>query len=291
MTLSGLALASASSSTRRRSRSRTSTRISRSGKKPGRAVRRRDARGHAAAVPRDAVHPRRVRPVVLHGRHQPRAVSAARAGGRLLDDRVVSCSRARSCRCSRCGSSARESAPAQRPSEPRRGVFARLRRPVRAHRRGALVRGRWLVLARVRRSCACRRSFSSRGSARELFPRVDTGQFQLRIRAPRERASSAPWTSCAASTRPSATRSAHDHVRITLANIGNRRRGPIPVNAVYVFNSGPQEAVLLVALSPRTRRSRAPLDVAPGAPAHAARASATPACTSRSRPATSSRRS
>lgn len=81
----------------------------------------------------------------------------------------------------------------------------------------------------------------------ELFPRVDTGQFQLRIRAP-------------AGTRLERTEeivrdvdetirsTAGEHaVHMTLANIGNPP-WTYPVNALYTFNAGPHEAVLLTSL-------------------------------------------
>jgi multidrug efflux pump subunit AcrB len=88
----------------------------------------------------------------------------------------------------------------------------------------------------------------------ELFPRVDTGQFQLRVRAP-------------AGTRLEKTEEivrdvdqairdevGGQFVQMTLGNIGNPPWS-YPVNAVYTWNSGPQEAVLLVALKKGNRPS------------------------------------
>ncbi len=88
----------------------------------------------------------------------------------------------------------------------------------------------------------------------ELFPRVDTGQFQLRVRAP-------------AGTRLEKTEEIVrdvDHaireevgaqfVQMTLGNVGNAPWS-YPVNGIYTWNSGPQEAVLLVALEPGKRPS------------------------------------
>jgi multidrug efflux pump subunit AcrB len=93
----------------------------------------------------------------------------------------------------------------------------------------------------------------------ELFPRVDTRQFQMRIRA-------------AAGTRLERTEEIVrevDHalrelvgassVKITLANIGNPA-WTYPVNGVFVWNSGPQEALLLVALQGSNRRSVAEIE-------------------------------
>jgi multidrug efflux pump subunit AcrB len=88
----------------------------------------------------------------------------------------------------------------------------------------------------------------------ELFPSVDTGQFQLRVRAP-------------AGTRLEKTEEmvrdvdqaireevGPEKVDMTLANVGNPPWS-YPVNAIYVWNSGPQEAVLLAALKPGKRPS------------------------------------
>src|SRR5581483_7784438 len=86
----------------------------------------------------------------------------------------------------------------------------------------------------------------------ELFPRVDAGQLQVRIRAP-------------AGTRLERTeeivrkvdRIVRDEVgdgfvAITLANVGNPPWN-YPVNGVFVWNSGPHEALLLASLRPGRR--------------------------------------
>ena len=88
----------------------------------------------------------------------------------------------------------------------------------------------------------------------ELFPRVDAGQFQMRIRAP-------------AGTRIERTEEIVrdvDHaireevgerfVAMTLANVGNPPWS-YPVNGVFVWNAGPQEALLLVSLRHGNRPS------------------------------------
>ncbi len=111
-----------------------------------------------------------------------------------------------------------------------------------------VVRFRWLALLGY--GLLCFPAFSLLGTlGTELFPRVDTGQFLLRIRAP-------------AGTRVERTeqivRGVDDAIRamvgaravhMTLANIGSPQ-WTYPVNALYTFNAGPQEAVLLTALEP-----------------------------------------
>ena len=92
------------------------------------------------------------------------------------------------------------------------------------------------------------------GIGTQLFPNVDTGQFQVRIRAP-------------AGTRLERTQEivrevgqiieqevgAH-FVRATLGNIGPAP-WTYPINAIFVWNSGPQDALLMVALRSGKRMS------------------------------------
>src|SRR5215469_1484054 len=87
----------------------------------------------------------------------------------------------------------------------------------------------------------------------QLFPDVDTGQFQLRIRAP-------------AGTRIERTQEmvrqvgdiikqqvGGQFVEATLGNIGPAPA--YPINAIFEFNSGPHDALLMVALSSGRRLS------------------------------------
>ena len=117
-----------------------------------------------------------------------------------------------------------------------------------------MVRMRWAALVVYLGACAAT-LFLFEGLGTELFPRVDTGQFQMRIRAP-------------AGTRLEKTedivrdmdRAIRDEVgdgavHMTLANIG-QPAWTYPVNAVFVFNSGPQDAVLLTALEPKAKRAK-----------------------------------
>ncbi len=86
---------------------------------------------------------------------------------------------------------------------------------------------------------------------RELFPRVAAGQFQLRFRAP-------------AGTRVAATEqlvtevlddigraAGPEHISITLGYVG-LQGSSYPINTVYLWTSGPQDAVMNVALKPGT---------------------------------------
>ena len=184
--------------------------------------RRRDARGDAAAPSGDALHPRGLHPDVLPGRDQPRALSAAGARGRLLDDRVVPAlehARARA-----RGASLPRRASRRRTTRPRGPVRRARPDALRALRRARGRAFRWLVARRVPRSLCAAGAPPGRGASAPSSSRASTpGSSSSASARPRARASSAPWTSCAASTRRSATRSGADHVRMTLANIGNPR--------------------------------------------------------------------
>jgi multidrug efflux pump subunit AcrB len=109
-----------------------------------------------------------------------------------------------------------------------------------------IVRLRWAVLPVYVLLCvwAC---LLMRNIGTELFPRVDTGQFQLRIRAPAGIRLERTLDIVRGVDEAIRQEVGRDRVRMTLANVGNPA-WTYPVNAVYVFNSGPQDAVLLAQL-------------------------------------------
>jgi multidrug efflux pump subunit AcrB len=88
----------------------------------------------------------------------------------------------------------------------------------------------------------------------ELFPTTDTGQFQVRVRAPagtRIERTEEIVRSIDHAIREEAGAAA---VQLTLGNVGSPPWS-YPVNAVFAFNAGPQEALLVVALRPGNRPS------------------------------------
>ena len=107
------------------------------------------------------------------------------------------------------------------------------------------LRSRWIVLPAYAIGCALLLLLSV-CIGTELFPRAQAGQFQMRIRAPDgtelERTEQLVREVDAAIREEVGGR-----VAITLANIGNPP-WTYPVNGIYVWNSGPHEALLLVAL-------------------------------------------
>jgi multidrug efflux pump subunit AcrB len=133
---------------------------------------------------------------------------------------------------------------------PRPGLFTRIADGY-ARAVALAVRRRWLVLALYVVACAPAVLLFTRLGT-ELFPRVDTGQFQLHVRAPP--GTQVERTADIVRGVDQAIREevGADHVRMTLANVGNPA-WTYPVNAVYVFNAGPQEAVLLTQLQGKHR--------------------------------------
>jgi multidrug efflux pump subunit AcrB len=127
-----------------------------------------------------------------------------------------------------------------------RSIFARA---LRGYGRfvGWMIRARWLVLLGYVGFCAAAFLLLGRVGT-QLFPDVDTGQFQLRIRA--KPGTRLEKTEELVQGVDAAIRKevGPEHVRITLANIGNPA-WTYPVNGLYVFNAGPQEAVLLASLT------------------------------------------
>jgi multidrug efflux pump subunit AcrB len=118
------------------------------------------------------------------------------------------------------------------------------------------IRFRWALVAVYLVVCASV-VVLARGLPTELFPSVDTGQFQMRIRA-------RPGTRLERTeqiVRDIEEVIRHEvgegRVRTTLANIGPPAWN-FPVNAVYTFNTGPHEATLLVALERADRHHPRP---------------------------------
>ena len=86
-----------------------------------------------------------------------------------------------------------------------------------------------------------------RGLGTDIFPNVDTGQFQLRLRAPT--GTRVERTELIALKALDAIRAeaGPEGVAITLGFVGTQPPS-YPINTIYLWTSGPQEAVLLVAL-------------------------------------------
>jgi multidrug efflux pump subunit AcrB len=121
-----------------------------------------------------------------------------------------------------------------------------------------VVRVRWVVFPAYLLLCVSA-LFLVRIVGTELFPRVDTGQFQLRIRAPAGTRLERTLDVVRGVDQALRDEAGPNHVRMTLANVGNPP-WTYPVNAIYVFNSGPQDAMLLAQLQGKDRPRQSELE-------------------------------
>jgi multidrug efflux pump subunit AcrB len=128
------------------------------------------------------------------------------------------------------------------------GAFARFRNGYGQLAAGA-VRARWLTAAVYVAACVLAIVLLGRGLGTEIFPRVDTGQLQVRLRA--------PTGTRVDDTEQIALRALDlikdevgaDKVRITLAFLGVHAPN-YPINLIYLWNGGSEEGVLQVQLDP-----------------------------------------
>lgn len=81
----------------------------------------------------------------------------------------------------------------------------------------------------------------------DIFPTVDTGQFQLRLRAPTGTRVERTEVIAHKALDAIAQEAGPENVAITLSFVGTQPPS-YPINSIYLWTSGPQEAVMLVAL-------------------------------------------
>jgi multidrug efflux pump subunit AcrB len=136
-----------------------------------------------------------------------------------------------------------------RTAEDKVGLFARFRLLYASYLR-VILRFRWAVIGAYAVGSTALLILLWPQLGTEVFPRVDAGQYQIRLRAP-------------AGTRIERTEmlalktldlikqvAGSDNVAITTALIGAHPTGN-PLNNMYLFSSGPQDAVLRIALKPK----------------------------------------
>lgn len=85
----------------------------------------------------------------------------------------------------------------------------------------------------------------------DIFPAVDTGQFQLRLRAPTGTRVERTELMTLKALEAIKAEAGPGNIAITLAFAGNPTSN-YPVNSIYLWSSGPHEALLLVALRPNS---------------------------------------
>ena len=88
----------------------------------------------------------------------------------------------------------------------------------------------------------------------EIFPKVDAGQFQLRLRAPTGTRIERTEEIAVKALEIIKDKVGPDNVAITLGYVGTVP-STYPINAVYQWMTGPEEAILRVALKPSSRIS------------------------------------
>jgi len=92
----------------------------------------------------------------------------------------------------------------------------------------------------------------SRVLGTDIFPNVEAGQFQLRLRAPTGTRVERTEAMVLKALDTIKAEAGPDNVAITLSFVGTQPPN-YPINSIYLWTSGPQEAVLLVALKPDSR--------------------------------------
>jgi multidrug efflux pump subunit AcrB len=129
--------------------------------------------------------------------------------------------------------------------------FARLKAGYAAFLQGVL-RFRWVMLAGYLGVAALLVAWwliGHPGLGMEIFPKVDAGQFQLRLRAP----DGTPLEETESLTKDVlkaiADEVGPENVDISVSLVGTASYN-YPINSIYLWTSGPQEAVLHVALKP-----------------------------------------
>lgn len=93
----------------------------------------------------------------------------------------------------------------------------------------------------------------------QLFPAATTGQFQIRIRAPAGMRLERTEDIVRRVDQMIRDQVGAESVRITLATVGSAP-WEYPINLIFLWNSGPQDALLLVALKPDNRLPVAALE-------------------------------
>jgi multidrug efflux pump subunit AcrB len=110
-----------------------------------------------------------------------------------------------------------------------------------------LVRARWLVIGAYLAGCALVILLVGRQLGTEIFPRVDAGQIQLRLRAPTGTQLEGTEATSLRALDLIKQEVGPENVEITLGFLGVHAAS-YPINLIYLWNGGPEEGVLQVQL-------------------------------------------
>ena len=135
-----------------------------------------------------------------------------------------------------------------RDGPPRRPAFDRMRDSYgRAMR--AFVRWRWAAVPAYLAAAALVVFGVGSGLGLEIFPKVDAGRFQLRIKAPAGTRIEETEKVAVAALDAIGEEVGRDRVEISLGYVGVIPSS-YPINAIYQWTGGPEEVILRVALKP-----------------------------------------
>jgi multidrug efflux pump subunit AcrB len=136
------------------------------------------------------------------------------------------------------------------PQEAARGWFSFARwRDAYGRGLGAVMRIRWVLVPAYLAAAGLVIWLVGGQLGREIFPKVDAGQFQLRLRAPTGTRIRVTEQLALRALQAIQERVGADNVAISVGYLG-LIPSSYPINTVYLWMSGPEEAVLRVALKP-----------------------------------------
>ena len=127
------------------------------------------------------------------------------------------------------------------------GAFARFQRAYAGLARG-VVRWRWVVSPAYLIAAAAIIVFLGRGLGTEIFPRVEAGQLQVRLRASAGTQIDGTEAVALRALDLIKQEAGPQNVRITLGFIGVHGAS-YPINLIYLWNGGPEEGVVQVQLN------------------------------------------
>ncbi len=128
--------------------------------------------------------------------------------------------------------------------------FARLRDGY-AQALGSLLRVRWVLVPAYLAAAVLLVWLVGRQVGQEVFPAVDTGQFQLRLRAPTGTRIEVTEQLAVQALDAIKQDVGPDKVAVSVGYLG-LIPSTYPINTIYLWTRGPEEAVLRVALKPRS---------------------------------------
>ena len=140
---------------------------------------------------------------------------------------------------------------------PGPGAFARFQHRYARGASGA-VRARWVVLAAYVVVSALVIALLGRGLGTDIFPKVDTGQLQVRLRAPTGTRVDDTEQIALRALDIIKSEVGADNIAITLAFLGVHAPN-YPINLIYLWNGGSEEGVLQVQLKQQSGVAIEPL--------------------------------